>query len=145
MCGFGESEMVRILRRYAPAVRECERLIFCPVKPLGALRAFLYLTKWHIVEEDIVKEGNYWYSIFCAEKGTETNIKINFELYLGPFNVSRPHPLLHAFVEDFNKRYLTGWQSVHPMKNTFIKTMDRAYTHRHELEALAKKKDPVVE
>lgn len=134
MAGFGENQIVEILARDEEQMLACKRLVFCPAISTGILRPYLYFSKkWHIVEEEIVKEYDRWYTVLSVERGPEENIKDDLDLFLGPFNVSRPHPFLPYYLEDCRQRHLKDWQHMadNPQKKrdlycAFLRAVDKA-------------------
>lgn len=138
MAGFGENQIVDILQRDQEQALACHRLVFCPAISTGVLRPYLNFSKnWRIVDEEIVKEFDRFYSVLCVERGEETNVKDNLDLFIGPFNMSRPHPMLIDYLEDCRGRIeVDEWKHVAKKKKlycSFLRSVDKALEQKEQL------------
>lgn len=110
IAGISQSQIVQILRRDEAQALACQRLVLSPVQSSFLLRPYLYFTKrWHIVAEDIVREQERYYEVICIERGAEDKVSDDIDLFLGPLNVSRPHPLLQDYLDYCHATYLKNW------------------------------------
>lgn len=59
-----------------------------------------------------MKEYDRFYNTISVEPGPEENVKDELTLFLGPFNMSRPHPFLREYLLDCRKRYFKDWEQM---------------------------------
>ncbi|MCL2817758.1 MAG: class I SAM-dependent methyltransferase [Clostridiales bacterium] len=102
LSGLGGRNIMDILEASPAVWASAERLVLQPQKEAPALRRFFSKNGWRIVEEEIVREGGFFYEIMAAEKGEQALSEKEAEF--GPLLPAKRHPLLPALLKDKKAR-----------------------------------------
>jgi len=104
IAGMGGNTIVKILEDSWPITQSLTRLILQPMVAAAALRRWLAVTGWCIVEETLVEEDRILYEIIVAERGTVLPYPSIFD-DIGPKLWMHRHPLLRNHIERLIVQY----------------------------------------
>jgi tRNA (adenine22-N1)-methyltransferase len=104
IAGMGGSLMIEILDAAPLVVDKLNRIILQPNVGAEAVRIWAEKNRWHIVEEQLVRENDRFSVIIAMEPGRSLNAMTPVELFLGPELLKQQHPLLGLYIsEEYDK------------------------------------------
>ena len=104
IAGMGGSLMIDILDAAPLVVDKLNRIILQPNVGAEAVRIWAEKNRWHIVEEQLVRENDRFSVIIAMEPGRSLNSMTPVELFLGPELLKQQHPLLGLYIsEEYDK------------------------------------------
>ncbi|MBQ2120494.1 MAG: SAM-dependent methyltransferase [Peptococcaceae bacterium] len=104
IAGMGGSLMIEILDAAPLVVDKLNRIILQPNVGAEAVRIWAEKNRWHIVEEQLVRENDRFSVIIAMEPGRSLNSMTPVELFLGPELLKQQHPLLGLYIsEEYDK------------------------------------------
>ncbi|MBQ5683759.1 MAG: SAM-dependent methyltransferase [Peptococcaceae bacterium] len=104
IAGMGGSLMIEILDAAPLVVDKLNRIVLQPNVGAEAVRIWAEKNRWHIVEEQLVRENDRFSVIIAMEPGRSLNSMTPVELFLGPELLKQQHPLLGLYIsEEYDK------------------------------------------
>lgn len=98
IAGMGGSLMLEILEAAPAVVDKLQRIILQPNVGMEAVRVWAEKNRWHIVQEELVRENDRFSVIIAMEPGRSLKSMTPVELYLGPELLANQHPLLGLYI-----------------------------------------------
>lgn len=97
IAGMGGANIIDILTFRPEVTISMKRLILQPMIAAALVREWLYINKWHIVDEQLVEEDGRLYQIIAAEQGISRQVEpVLYEI--GPLLWHTRHPLLKQHI-----------------------------------------------
>jgi tRNA (adenine22-N1)-methyltransferase len=93
IAGMGGASIIEILSARPEVTASLIRLVLQPMLAAGAVRRWLVLNGWRLVEESLAEEDGRIYEIMAAEQGASGDFE-PILLEIGPLLWKRRHPLL---------------------------------------------------
>ena len=100
IAGMGGSLMIEILDASPLVVDKLKRIILQPNVGAEAVRIWAEKNRWHIVQEELVRENDRFSVIIAMEPGRNLNSMTPVELFLGPELLKQRHPLLGLYISE---------------------------------------------
>ena len=100
IAGMGGSLMLEILEAAPAVVDKLQRIILQPNVGMEAVRVWAEKNRWHIVQEELVRENDRFSVIIAMEPGRSLKSMTPVELYLGPELLANQHPLLGLYISE---------------------------------------------
>ena len=100
IAGMGGSLMIEILDAAPLVVDKLKRIILQPNVGAEAVRIWAEKNRWHIVQEELVRENDRFSVIIAMEPGRNLNSMTPVELFLGPELLNQQHPLLGLYISE---------------------------------------------
>ena len=77
-----------------------KRIILQPNVGAEAVRVWAEKNRWHIVQEELVRENDRFSVIIAMEPGRNLQAMTPVELFLGPDLLKKQHPLLGLYISE---------------------------------------------
>ncbi|MBQ3508980.1 MAG: SAM-dependent methyltransferase [Peptococcaceae bacterium] len=100
IAGMGGSLMIEILDAAPLVVDKLKRIILQPNVGAEAVRVWAEKNRWHIVQEELVRENDRFSVIIAMEPGRNLQAMTPVELFLGPDLLKKQHPLLGLYISE---------------------------------------------
>ncbi len=100
IAGMGGSLMIEILDAAPLVVDKLKRIILQPNVGAEAVRVWAEKNRWHIVQEELVRENDRFSVIIAMEPGRSLKSMTPVELFLGPDLLAQQHPLLGLYISE---------------------------------------------
>ena len=100
IAGMGGSLMIEILDAAPLVVDKLKRIILQPNVGAEAVRIWAEKNRWHIVQEELVRENDRFSVIIAMEPGRNLNSMTPVELFLGPELLKQQHSLLGLYISE---------------------------------------------
>lgn len=100
IAGMGGSLMIEILDAAPLVVDKLKRIILQPNVGAEAVRVWAEKNRWHIVQEELVRENDRFSVIIAMEPGRNLQEMTPVELFLGPDLLKKQHPLLGLYISE---------------------------------------------
>ena len=100
IAGMGGSLMIEILDAAPLVVDKLKRIILQPNVGAEAVRIWAEKNRWHIVQEELVRENDRFSVIIAMEPGRNFNSMTPVELFLGPELLKQQHSLLGLYISE---------------------------------------------
>lgn len=100
IAGMGGSLMIEILDAAPAVVDKLKRIILQPNVGMEAVRIWAEKNRWHIVQEELIRENDRFSVIIAMEPGRSLNAMTPVELFLGPELLKQQHPLLGLYISE---------------------------------------------
>lgn len=96
--GMGGPLIIDILRNDLDIVKGVRRLILQPQNHVGDVRHYLHSIGFKIVEESFIEDDGKYYTIICAEPGTE-NYEKEYEYVYGSYILNHPNETFKQWMD----------------------------------------------
>ena len=100
IAGMGGALMLEILDAASDVVDRLQRIILQPNVGMEAVRIWAEKNRWHIVQEELIRENDRFSVIIAMEPGRSLNSMTPVELFLGPELLANQHPLLGFYISE---------------------------------------------
>lgn len=100
IAGMGGTLMLEILDAASDVVDRLQRIILQPNVGMEAVRIWAEKNRWHIVQEELIRENDRFSVIIAMEPGRSLNSMTPVELFLGPELLANQHPLLGLYISE---------------------------------------------
>lgn len=100
IAGMGGALMLEILDAASDVVDRLQRIILQPNVGMEAVRIWAEKNRWHIVQEELIRENDRFSVIIAMEPGRSLNSMTPVELFLGPELLANQHPLLGLYISE---------------------------------------------
>lgn len=100
IAGMGGALMLEILDAAPGVVDRLQRIILQPNVGVEAVRIWAEKNRWHIVQEELIRENDRFSVIIAMEPGRSLNSMTPVELFLGPELLAKQHPLLGLYISE---------------------------------------------
>lgn len=98
VAGMGGATIIEILRSRPQIMESLQRLILQPMAASAALRRWLIMNQWIIIDEQLVLEDGRLYEIIAAKPG-DSKIEEPILYDIGPVLWQQKHPLLKMHID----------------------------------------------
>ena len=100
IAGMGGALMLEILEAAPGVVDKLQRIILQPNVGMEAVRIWAERNRWHIVQEELIRENDRFSVIIAMEPGRSLKSMTPVELFLGPELLANQHPLLGLYISE---------------------------------------------
>lgn len=100
IAGMGGALMLEILDAAPGVVDRLQRIILQPNVGMEAVRIWAEKNRWHIVQEELIRENDRFSVIIAMEPGRSLKSMTPVELFLGPELLAKQHPLLGLYISE---------------------------------------------
>ena len=100
IAGMGGTLMLEILDAASDVVDRLQRIILQPNVGMEAVHIWAEKNRWHIVQEELIRENDRFSVIIAMEPGRSLNSMTPVELFLGPELLANQHPLLGLYISE---------------------------------------------
>lgn len=127
LAGMGAQTIIEVLSVAELVLQSLQRLVIQPMVEVALVREWLYSHDWHLIDEELVQEGERYYVVLVAEPGAES-LPPKISLELGPKLLAKKHPLLKPYINKLINKNRQILEALERAKS------EKAFKHQRELQ-----------